>query len=186
MVAREAAAKAGQAVERMLDLLETSDLPDYRTRMELRSKERLEAETNAERLEATANAVRVHIEEEARDRRTTDGTLQEWALVSEGADVQKAFAARVRLQQLLKRSIAHMEVRRGHDGDPTYGDIYVILKNGKSVSMWLSEDDSGEAGMRVHFATARFVHDEEWMPPSANDDPVRYKEMELPEWWPRK
>src|SRR5690606_34643015 len=76
LVAREAATQAGHAVERMLDLLETSDFPEYRARMELRSKQRAEAEATAERLENAANAVRVHMAEEAQDREATEGTLQ--------------------------------------------------------------------------------------------------------------
>ena len=176
LVAREKATQAKNAADVMLNLMETSDLPEYRERMEQRSRERADAETEAKRLEKTADAIRISMSERARDTLNTEDALRQWASISTGDDTDAAYGVRLALQQLLKRSVDHVELRREESDGADYGTITVTMRTGTTFHMLLS--DQNEDG-ELRAATYEFA--------AEGSDGVAHmvggEWIELPEWW---
>ena len=177
LVAREKATQAKNAADVMLNLMETSDLPEYRERMEQRSRERADAETEAKRLEKTADAIRINMTERVRDKSNTEEALRQWALISAGEDTDAAYGVRLALQQLLKRSVDQMALRREESDGADYGTITVTMRAGTTFHMLLSDqNEDGELRAAAHEFAAEGSDGVAHM--------VGGERFALPEWWP--
>ena len=147
-----------------------------RERLRAAEADKAEDERRVATLEDALTVTRASIAEGERDRAGVDDALQQWAALSEGSDEAEAYKVRLALQQLLKRTVASVELLRTHD-TTDHGNIRIMLKSGAGLSLILS-DQNDEGEMRA--GVANFLPERNGV-----SEMGTWEEVEVPAWWPK-